>query len=266
VNMFRRHPVVSILAVLTIVFMWLPLVVVIGNSFNGDPILATWGGLTLKWFEQAIRDEQVRTGLVTSLQVGLLTAAASLIVALTGVLWWRQASPQGRRAFDVSVYARLVLPEVVFATALFLVFTRGGIQLGMMTTVIGHTVWASAYAAVILQARARLLDPAVEEAAADLGASPLGVFFRVTLRGMLPAVVRRRRHHVLPERTPAQHAAAAGPRSHPLPRDAGGQCHRGARDHVDDREHPAHRMASGALDAWSRVRGASARLLEGGSP
>jgi ABC-type spermidine/putrescine transport system permease subunit II len=188
-SMFRRHPVVSILAVVTMVFMWLPLVVVIGNSLNRDPILATWGGFTTKWFEQAFVNEQVHTGLVTSLEVGLLTAGLSLLVALTGVLWWRSASSRGRRAFDLAVYARLVLPEVVFATALFLVFTRGGIPLGMTTTVIGHTVWASAYAAVILQARARLLDPAVEEAAADLGASPLGVFFRVTLRGMLPGIV-----------------------------------------------------------------------------
>ena len=188
-SMFRRHPVVSILATLTMAFMWLPLVVVIGNSFNRNPLLASWGGLTLKWFGQAFRDEQVRSGLVTSLEVGLLTAGASLLVALTGVLWWRSASSRGRRLFDISVYARLVLPEVVFATALFLVFTRGGIPLGMTTTVIGHTVWASAYAAVILQARVRLLDPAVEEAAADLGASPLGVFFRVTLRGMLPGIV-----------------------------------------------------------------------------
>lgn len=188
-SLFRRHPVVSILAVLTIVFMWLPLAVVTINSFNRDPLLARWGGVTFGWFRLAFNDAQVRSGLVTSLEVGLLTAGASLVVALTGVLWWRRASRRGRQVFDLLVYARLVLPEVVFATALFLLFTRGGIQLGMLSTVIGHTVWASAYAAVILQARAKLLDPAVEEAAADLGATPMGVFFKVTLRGMLPGIL-----------------------------------------------------------------------------
>jgi ABC-type spermidine/putrescine transport system permease subunit II len=189
VSFFRRHPIIGVVAVMTMVFMWLPLAVVMVNSLNKDPLLARWGGLTMTWFGQAFRDPAVRDGLVSSLEVGLLTAGLSLIVALTGVLWWRRASSRGRRVFDAFAYARLVIPEVVFATALFLVFTRSGIQLGMMATVIGHTVWASAYATVILQARVRLLDPAVEEAAADLGASPAGVFFRVTLRQMLPGII-----------------------------------------------------------------------------
>jgi spermidine/putrescine transport system permease protein len=188
-SFFRRHPVIGVVAVLTLVFMWLPLAVVMVNSLNKDPLLARWGGATMTWFGQAFRDQAVREGLVSSLEVGLLTAALSLGVALTGVLWWRRARRRGRRLFDAFVYARLVIPEVVFATALFLVFTRSGVQLGMTATVVGHTVWASAYATVILQARVRLIDPAVEEAAADLGASPIGVFFRVTLRQMLPGII-----------------------------------------------------------------------------
>lgn len=188
-RLLRRHPVVVVVSILALVFMWLPLAVVLINSLNADPILVRWGGFTLGWFEQAFRDEQVRSALVTSLQVGVLTAALSLVIAVTGVLWWRGASARGRRVFDVTVYARLVLPEVVFATALFLVFTRSGFALGLWATVLGHTVWASAFATVILQARARLLDRAVEEAAADLGASPVGVFFRVTLRGLLPGIL-----------------------------------------------------------------------------
>lgn len=140
------------------------------------------------WFGKVARDEQVREAALNSIQVGLLTAGLSLVVAVSGVLWWRRAAPRWRRAFDVSVYARLVLPEVVLATALFLLFTRTGIDVGMTATVIGHTIWASAYATVILQTRMRLLDPAVEEAAADLGAGPVAVFLRVTLRGLLPSI------------------------------------------------------------------------------
>ena len=114
-----------------------------------------------------------------------------MFAALTGVLWWRHASPLGRRIFDVSVYVRLVLPAVVSATALFLIFTRVGVQLGLATTVIGQSVWDSAFATVILQARVRLLDPAVEEAAADLGAKPASVFFGSRCRVCCPASWRR---------------------------------------------------------------------------
>lgn len=188
-SFLRKHPVVALIGVLGILFMWLPIVVVVLNSLNGDATLVHWGGFTTRWLHQAIGDAQVRSGLLTSLQVGLATTVVSVTVALTGVLWWRRAAPLGRRLFDVSVYVRLVLPAVVSATALFLIFTRVGIQLGIVSVVIGQSVWDSAFATVILQARVRLLDPAVEEAAADLGARPISVFFRVTLPGLVPGIL-----------------------------------------------------------------------------
>jgi len=185
----RKHPVVVAIGVLGILFMWLPIVVVVLNSVNADPTLVHWGGFTSTWLRQAVSDGQVRSGLFTSLQVGLLTTTVSVFAALTGVLWWRRASKLGRRLFDVSVYVRLVLPAVVSATALFLIFTRVGVQLGVPSIVIGQSVWDSAFATVILQARMRLLDPATEEAAADLGARPTGVFFRVTLPALVPGIL-----------------------------------------------------------------------------
>jgi len=185
----RKHPLVALIGVLGIAFMWLPIVVVVLNSLNSDPTLVTFGGFTTRWLHQAVTDGQVRSGLTTSLQVGLATTVVSVLVALTGVLWWRHASRLGRRLFDVSVYVRLVLPAVVSATALFLIFTRVGIQLGLGSVVIGQSVWDSAFATVILQARVRMLDPAIEEAAADLGAKPISVFFRVTLPGLVPGIL-----------------------------------------------------------------------------
>jgi len=170
-------------------FLWLPIVVVVVNSFNRDTNLVRWGGFTLTWFRQAAADPQVRSGVISSLELGLATAAVSVVVALTGVLWWRKASPRGRRVFDALVYSRLVLPEVVLATSLFLIFSRAGVRLNMVTAVIGHTVWASAFATVILQASAKLLSEEVEEAAADLGATPFGVLFRVTLPGLAPGMI-----------------------------------------------------------------------------
>jgi len=189
VTLLRRHPVVCVVGVLGIAFMWLPILVVVLNSLNGDVYLVQWGGLTLRWFRQAAADQQVISAIVTSLEMALTTAVLSVFVALTGVLWWRKASRRGRQFFNALVYARLVLPEVVLATSLFLVLTRLELPLGMVTAVIGHTVWDSAFATVILQARARLLSEEIEEAGADLGASPISVLFTVTLPSLAPGIL-----------------------------------------------------------------------------
>jgi spermidine/putrescine transport system permease protein len=186
---FREHPIVSAVAVLTLAFMWLPLFVVIINSLNADPLLVHWGGFTLDWFRQAAADEAVRSGLVASLEIAASTTLIALALALTGMLWWRRASGRGRRVYDGLVYARIILPEVVFGMALFLVFTRLTMQLGLLTVVVGHSVWGSAYATVILQARVRLLDEAVEEAAADLYATPRVVLARVTMPQLGPGLL-----------------------------------------------------------------------------
>ena len=78
---------------------------------------------------------------------------------------------------------------MVFATALFFLFLKIHFSLGLTAIVIGHTVWNSAYAAIIVQARMAGLDPALEEAAADLGATPWRAFRRVTLAALLPAII-----------------------------------------------------------------------------
>ena len=109
---------------------------------------------------------------------------------------------RARAVYDGLIYARIILPEVVFATALFFLFLKIHFTLGLTAIVIGHTVWNSAYAAIIMQARMAGLDPALEEAAADLGATPWRTFRRVTLLGADARDHRRRaaRVHVLVRR------------------------------------------------------------------
>jgi ABC-type spermidine/putrescine transport system permease subunit II len=159
------------------------------NSFNQQTIMAGWGGFTGHWYSLAWHNEDVRKGLKTTLIIAIASSVLSLIVAVTGALWWRRASPKARALYDGLIFARIILPEVVFATALFFLFLKIHFTLGLTAIVIGHTVWNSAYAALIVQARMASLDPALEEAAADLGATPWRTFRRVTLSALMPAIV-----------------------------------------------------------------------------
>jgi ABC-type spermidine/putrescine transport system permease subunit II len=185
----REHKVSALIAALVILFLWLPLVQVVINSFNSDSSMLRWGGATQHWYGQALHDGDVQQGLKTTLIIAIVSAMVSVAVGVSGGLWWRRAPKRARAVYDGLVYARIIVPEVVFATAVFFLFVRFHFQLGLTAMIIGHSVWNSAYAALIIQARLVGLDPSVEEAAADLGAPPWRVFRRVTLSALMPAIV-----------------------------------------------------------------------------
>jgi ABC-type spermidine/putrescine transport system permease subunit II len=185
----RRHPISAILGGLVLAFLWLPLIAVVINSFNQDSLMASWGGATSHWYGLALHDHDVREGLKTTLIIAFASSLVSLAVGVSGALWWRRAPRRARAVYDGLVYARIIVPEVVFASSVFLLFVHFHFQLGLTAIVIGHSVWNSAYATLIVQARLVGVDPSVEEAAADLGATPWRVFRRVTLNALMPAIV-----------------------------------------------------------------------------
>jgi ABC-type spermidine/putrescine transport system permease subunit II len=174
---------------LVFVFLYLPIAIVVLNSFNADEALIGWGGFTTRWYSQAFHDARVRDDFLTSVEVALISTTISLVIAVSAGLWWRRASARARRVLDATTYMRIVLPEVVLALALFLILTRYDVSLGVSTIVMGHVVFNSAYATLIVQARLATMNDVLEEAAFDLGASRWRVFRRITLPLLMPAIV-----------------------------------------------------------------------------
>ena len=175
--------------VLVFGFLYLPIGMVVANSFNADTSLIGWGGFTFKWYSQTLSDQRVRADFVTSVEAALISTAISLVIAVSTGLWTRTASARARRLVDSTTYMRIVLPEVVMALALFLVLRRYRVGLGIPTIVAGHVVFNSAYATLIIQARLATMTTTLEQAASDLGATPWRAFRRVTLPLLLPAIV-----------------------------------------------------------------------------
>jgi ABC-type spermidine/putrescine transport system permease subunit II len=179
----------SVFAALVFAALYAPIVLVLVNSFNGDGSLIGWGGFTTRWYDAVVHDGRVRDDFGTSLVVATLSTAISLVIAVAAGLWARSASDRGRRLLEASTYVRIVLPEIVFALGLFLLANRLHLKLGVATIVMGHVVFNSAYATIIVQARFATLNRTLEEAAADLGAPPWRVFRRITLPLLAPAIV-----------------------------------------------------------------------------
>lgn len=184
-----RHRISATVTLAVLAFMYLPIALLFVNAFNKNADLVKWGGFTTHWFAEVFSDGRMRGDFRQSVTIAAIATALSLVVAVTASLWARDAGPRARAFFDATTLMRLVLPEIVIAVGLFVLFRRTGLPLGMAAVVLGHVVFLSAYATVILQARVATVGKTLEAAAADLGATPWRAFRRVTLPQLMPAIV-----------------------------------------------------------------------------
>lgn len=191
----RRFPWLATLwTVLVYGFLYLPIVVLVIYSFNDSRMVTVWGGWTLRWYAEAAADQVVIDALVLSLEIAVATATASVVLGTCAAYaLTRYRRFPGKGFFTLLLNVPLVLPTVVLAMVLLLFFVSmehlfGFPQKGFTTLFIGHTVMCVSYAAITIMSRLREVDPALEEAAMDLGARPSQVFFLVTLPAIFQAV------------------------------------------------------------------------------
>jgi putrescine transport system permease protein len=164
-------------------------------AFSDSRTPYVWGGFSLRWFAALAANERLLEAAWLSLRIAAAAATAAMLLGLTlGWVLARHGPFQGRPLFGALAGAPLVLPEVVTGLALLLLFvalqalTGWPAQRGALTVWLAHSSLGMAYAAVLVQARVATLDRRIEEAAADLGASPVTVFRTVTLPLIAPAL------------------------------------------------------------------------------
>ena len=186
-----RLPVIVGLA-----FLYAPMLVLVIYSFNESRLVTVWSGFSVKWYGELLRDRQILEALALSLKVAMLAAtAATALGTLAGLALARFGAFRGRGLFGAMVAAPLVMPEVITGLSLLLLFVAMGqwfgwpAERGTLTIWIAHVTFSTAYATVVIAARLGELDTAIEEAAMDLGAPPLRVFFSITLPVIAPALV-----------------------------------------------------------------------------
>ena len=168
-------------------FLYLPIVALVIFSFNDSPVPNVWRSFTLKWYASLGSDAEVIAGLWLSLRIAFFTACASVVLGtLAALALVKHSRFVGRTLFSGMLSAPLVMPEVIIGLSLLLMLVSmqkalGFPERGLMTIWLGHLLLGLAYAAVVVQARLKDLNPQLEEAAMDLGARPWQVFWLVTL-------------------------------------------------------------------------------------
>lgn len=171
------------------VFLYAPIVVLVVFSFNAAEQTATWGGATLRWYETLWKNEQVWDAAYNSMRLALGTTVVATVLGTAAALGLRSASKRLLSVANPLLMLPIVLPEVVMAVSLLGMFGWLGAALSFWTVWFSHVVFSTSYVVVVVRARLAGMDYTLEEAAADLGATPWVTFWKVTLPQLWPAVV-----------------------------------------------------------------------------
>ena len=170
-------------------FLYLPIAILVIFSFNNSRSVAVWGGWSLRWYRALFNDSAVLDAAWVSLRIALVSAtAATILGTLAAVALTRIGRFRGRFAFSALMVMPLVLPEVIIGLSLLLLFVAVDFDRGFWTTALAHTTLTMCFVAAIVQARLIDFDRSLEEAAMDLGCSPLKTFLTVTLPLIVPAI------------------------------------------------------------------------------
>jgi putrescine transport system permease protein len=175
-------------------FLYVPIAALIVYSFNASPLVTVWAGFSTKWYWALFDNDQVLRAAWLSLRIATVNATlAAGLGTLAAFALVRMGRFRGRDGLGLLVTVPLVLPEVIIGLSMLLLFVAmerllGWPGRGAVTIAIAHVTFSMAYVAVVVGARLSQVDPALEEAAMDLGARPAKVFFAVTLPLIAPAV------------------------------------------------------------------------------
>jgi putrescine transport system permease protein len=176
-------------------FLYLPILLLIVYSFNESRLATVWSGFSTKWYGELLRDRQMLDAAWISLKVAFWTATASMVIGtMAAMAMTRLRRFPGKTLFGALISAPLVMPEVIIGLSILLMLVSLGGVLGIapkgVTAIwIAHVTFTLSFVTVVVSSRLQELDRSLEEAAMDLGANRVKVFFLITLPIIAPALV-----------------------------------------------------------------------------
>jgi putrescine transport system permease protein len=190
----RISPFLISVLCIGIAVLYIPMLVLIGYSFNASPLVSVWGGFSTSWYTQLIHNDQILDAAWLSLKVGVMVSTGALILGtLAAIALVRFKLFRGRLLLTGMVNAPLVMPEIVTGITQLLLFISmlqlfGWPHRGITTIVIAHIAFCTAYVTITVQSRLHGADRSLEEAAMDLGSGPVRAFIDTTLPAIAPAL------------------------------------------------------------------------------
>ncbi|WP_121061898.1 ABC transporter permease [Chachezhania antarctica] len=186
-------PGFAAIAIFTFVAIYTPLVILVAFSFNAGDSLAIWEGFSLKWYYRAAANEQVQSAAIRSLYLaGISASVATVAATMAALATTRTRHFPGKTMIYALINQPLMIPEIVTAVALLIVFAWVKVATGhtsMIYLIAAHTAFCIPFAYLPIRARLETMDDTLEKAAADLYAGRWQVFRRITLPMMMPGII-----------------------------------------------------------------------------
>jgi len=172
-------------------YMFLPLIIMVAAGFNAysPPSITVWQGFTLHWFAELAADERMWTGLGNSLIIAAAVIALSLPMGLAGALLLGRLGEQAAGLLYAVMVSPLLTPGIILGISTVIFWRNFDVAGGLFTTILAQSTFVASYAMLMFTARLQRQDPTMEEAARDLGATPLQSFRSITLPFLRPTIL-----------------------------------------------------------------------------
>ena len=174
--------------ILTLIFLFLPLLVLVVYSFNSSTSMQ-WTGFSLRWYQRLLTERGLWTAVRNSLLIALSSAATATVIGTIGAIGVSWYKFKTRSYVQTISFLPMILPEIIIGVSLAIFFAGVGIRLGLLTIYIAHTTFNLPFVFLMVMARLEEFDFSIIEAAADLGANERQTLFKVTLPICMPGII-----------------------------------------------------------------------------
>lgn len=173
---------------LILFFIYLPIGVLVVNSFNDSRSGTSWQGFTFKWYERLFANESLMTAATHSLTIAIVAATVATLIGTLGAVALYRYQFRGKGALSSLVFVSMLTPDIVMAISLLIIFILIGIELGFISLLLAHITFCLPFVIIAVYSRLRGFDIRMLEAARDLGASESRIFWKIILPLATPAV------------------------------------------------------------------------------
>lgn len=188
----KRNAILGTLyATLIYIIFYIPVIVMITFSFNNAKRNFAWEGFTTSWYTKLFSFENTTLwdALIYSLMIAVLATLISVVIGVLGAIGLSKFEFKAKKFINGMIFVPIIVPEIVLAVAMLIIFITLHIKLGMITILIGHCTFCIPYTVVTIKGRISGDNETLQEASMDLGANRIQTFFRVTIPSIMPGII-----------------------------------------------------------------------------